>query len=134
MHNCAIRTNDLCKSNHYAESVKPLVLLLSLTTTIYKSHSGCIARQHHLAAGVGHPARAPPRPPRLQGQLDSLGPDSEVPVLPVAAAPASRWHTGRSTYIAQTIIYSGIIVCTCIYLNHKYRHKPLYTVINRDIP
>ncbi len=41
----------------------------------------------------------------------------------------------RSTYIAQTIINSGIIVCTRIYFTStSYTFIYLYTVINRDKP
>ncbi len=71
MHNLGILTDDLVHtfltSNHYAASVNILVLLLSLTKIIYKNH--CNARQRYLAAGVGHPARAPQRLPHLPGHL-----------------------------------------------------------------
>ncbi len=71
MHNWGIQTHDLVHtvrtSNHYAASVNISALLLSLTKIIYKNH--CTARQRHLAAGVGHPARAPQRLPQLPGHL-----------------------------------------------------------------
>ena len=56
--------------NHCAASVKTLVLFLSLIGTTDRSL--CPARPRHLAAaGVGYQARAPPRPTRLSGHLDS---------------------------------------------------------------
>ncbi len=98
MHNWRIWTHDLMHtfrtSNHYAASVNISVLLLSLTKIIYKNH--CTDWPRHLAAGVEHPAaRAPQRPPTPSRSLGPAGPDSEVLVLPVAAAaPASQWHAG----------------------------------------
>ena len=103
IHKWEIQTRDLVHtfltSNHYAASVNISVLLLSLTKIIYKNH--CTALPRHLAAGVGHPVRAQPRPPHLPGHLTRRALTSEVLVLPVAAAaPASRWHAGSSSFEA----------------------------------
>ncbi len=71
VHNWGIRTHDLVHtfhtSNHYAASINISVLQLSWTKIIYKNH--CTARQLHLAAGAGHPARAQQRPQHLPGHL-----------------------------------------------------------------
>ena len=83
MHNNRIRTRYLVHTNHQpnhcAASVNTLVLFLSLISIMDRSL--CSARPRHLAAGVGHPTRAPQRPTRLSGHLDSPGPDSEFLVL-----------------------------------------------------
>ena len=62
-----IRTRNLMCSNlqlyHCAASGNTSVPFLALITTIDRNL--CPARPRHLAAGVGHPARGPPRhPPR----------------------------------------------------------------------
>jgi hypothetical protein len=83
MHNYGILTRYLVHTyhllNHCAASVNTSVLFLSLISTIHRSL--CPALPHHLAAGFRHPARAPQRPTRLVGHLDSQGPDSEFLVL-----------------------------------------------------
>ncbi len=98
LHNWGIRTHDLLHtsftSDHYAASVNISVLLPSLTKIIYKNH--CTARQLHLAAGVGHTWAGPAAPPAPSGSLGPADPDSEVLVL--AAAPASLWHSGSSSF------------------------------------
>ncbi len=84
MHNNRIRTRYLMHTSHQlnrcAASVNTLVLYLSLISTTDRSL--CPARPRHLAAaGVRYPARAPPRPTRLSGHLESPGPDSEFLIL-----------------------------------------------------
>ncbi len=105
MHNWGIHTHNLVHtlvtSNHYAANVNILLLvLLSLTQIIYKNH--CNARQHHLARDVMSASGAgPAAPPAPSGSLGPAGPDSEILVLPVAAAAqASRWHTVSSSFEA----------------------------------
>ena len=95
MHNNRIRTRYLVHTNHQlnhcAASVNTLVLFLSLISTIHRSL--CPARPCHLAAaGVGYPARAPPRPTRLSGHLESPGPDSEFLVLALGGIQARAFQ------------------------------------------
>jgi hypothetical protein len=102
MHNYRIRTNDIvhtvCMSNHFTASVKTLVLILPMTLIILKCF--CITGLCHLVPGVGHPARALPRPPlrpwhpsRRPGT--PLGSPLCVAVLKPDWETSRRWTIGR---------------------------------------
>ena len=106
MHNNRIQTRYLVHTNHQlnhcAASVNTLVLFLSLISTIHRSL--CPARQRHLAAaGAGYPVRAPQRPTRLSGHLDSPGPDSEFLVLAPGGMQARAFQVLKPLGLARAV-------------------------------
>ncbi len=89
--------------NHCAASVNKLVLFLSLIKTIDRSLGPDRPRHLVAAAGVGYPARAPQRPTRLSGHLESPGPDLEFLVLAPGDIQARIFHVLNLLGLARAV-------------------------------